>query len=387
MMLFCVIIGGAGIGYAGEISVLAPSAAESKLLSRNRIVNIIVKVTEARDLDLLVLRAVKDDRVYDPVGRYQKNGVYYVHYSVSLRKGSNRLVLDPIKRPINIKFTPLSSLLNLDLDQPNIYLFHRNEVIPADCQGCHTAKLPTGVEVAGIGYDGYGRYSSECYSCHQAKVTGSEWKHSPSASLLCRSCHREDLAQTKVGVPSGKVETVCFSCHINNSKWTAMGHIHGPVGTGDCTICHDPHGSNSEFQLWTDGKAKLCVVCHEDKKKYASRGVKQKLKVHGILSARGCVVCHSPHASEYRFQLLAEINDLCVSCHVDLQGLENGHPIQRHPIKGVDDPRRPGVSMSCTSCHNPHGSDYAYLLIGDNRGGLVCAKCHSGRKKKNRYGR
>ncbi len=385
IIFLCVIIGGAASGYAGEISVLAPAGAEAKLLSRNRIINIIVKVTEARDLDLLVLQAVKSARVYDPAGRYEKDGTYYVHYSVSLKKGSNRFILDPVKRPINIKFTPLSSLLNLDLDQPGIYLFHRDEVIPADCQGCHTAKLPAGIEVARVGYGG--RSSPECYSCHQAKVTASEWKHSPAASLLCRSCHRDDLAQAKVGIPSGKVETVCFTCHINNSKWVAMAHIHGPVGTGDCTICHDPHGSNHKFQLWTDGRAKLCVICHEDKKKYASRAVKQKLKVHGILSARGCVVCHSPHATEYRFQLLAEINDLCVSCHVELQNLEDGHPVQRHPFKGKADPLRPGMTMSCTSCHDPHGSNYNYLLIGDNRGGLVCAKCHTGKPKKNRYGR
>ncbi len=376
------LIGAAEIGYAGEISVLVPSGADSKLLSRNRIINIIVKVADARDLDLLVLQSVKNARVYDPVGRYEKSGAYYVHYSVSLKKGSNRFLLDPIKRPINIKFTPLSSLLNLE--RSGTYLFHREEVIPADCQGCHTEKLPAGV---GVGKVGYGRFSPECYSCHQGKVAGSEWRHSPAASLFCRACHRSDLAQTKIAVPSGRVETVCFSCHVNDSKWTGMGHIHGPVGTGDCTICHDPHGSDSEFQLWTDGKAKLCVVCHEDKKKYASSAETQKLKIHGILRARGCVVCHSPHATEHRFQLLAEINDLCTSCHVGLQDTEEGHPVQNHPLDGVEDPLRPGNSFSCSSCHDPHGSNYSYLLIGDPRGGLVCVKCHSGRPKKNRYGR
>ncbi len=384
LILLSVIIGAAESGYAGEISVLAPSGAESKLLSRNRVVNIIIKVAEARDLDLLVLRAVKSDRVYDPAGRYEKNGAYYVHYSVSLRKGGNHFILDPVKRPINIKFTPLSSLLNLELDQSGSYLFHREEVIPMECQGCHTSKLPAGLEVD---RGGYGQSSPECYSCHQGKVSGLEWKHSPSASLFCGACHRADFAQTKVAIPSGKVEKICFGCHINNSKWIAMGHIHGPVGTGDCTICHDPHGSNSQFQLWTDGKAKLCVVCHEDKKKFASRTEKQKLKVHAILSARGCVACHSPHATDHRFQLFAEINELCVSCHVQLLETEEGHPVQNHPLKGVKDPLRPGTPFSCTSCHNPHGSDYSYLLIGEQRGGMVCVKCHSGRPKKNRYGR
>ena len=166
-----------------------------------------------------------------------------------------------------------------------------------------------------------------------------------------------------------------------------MKHIHGPVGTGDCTICHDPHGGNNRFQLWADGKGKLCVICHEDKKKYLAVTPRQKLKVHGILTARGCVACHSPHATDYKFQLFAEINDLCVSCHTELKGLKKGHPSAGHPLVGVEDPRRLGTSMSCTSCHNPHGSDYSYLLIGENRGGLICAKCHSGRKKPRRFAR
>jgi predicted CXXCH cytochrome family protein len=384
LLLVCLVIAAAAIGRAGEITVLAPAGPETKLLSRNRILDVIVRVSEAKDLDQLHLHTESGDRVYDPAGRYEKAGVYYVHYNVSLQKGPNRLILDPGRHPINIKYTPLSSLLNLDASQPGLYLFHREEVIPTACRGCHTEELPAG---AAVGAAGYGQFSPACYSCHQGKVTANEWKHSPAAALLCRSCHRADQAGTKVSIPAGRVETVCFGCHVNSGKWPAMSHVHGPVGTGDCTICHDPHGSNSQFQLWTDGKAKLCVVCHEDKKKFATPSAKQKLQVHAILSARGCVVCHSPHASNYRFQLMAEINDLCVSCHINLQGLSGDHPVQGHPISGVADPLRPGTEMACTSCHNPHGSEYSYLLIGENRGGLLCAKCHSGPKKPRRSSR
>jgi len=384
LLLICMILAVANNGYAGEISVLAPYGESSKLLSRNRIINIVVKVTDANDLDRVVLQTENGSRVYDPDGRYQKGGAYFLHYSVSLRKGDNHFVLDPPHRPINIRFTPLSSLLNLDLGQSGIYLFHRKDVIPGECKGCHTEKLPAGVEISDLGY---GRYSPSCYSCHQAKVVASEWKHSPASALLCRSCHRDDSSYSKVAVPSGKIETLCFGCHVNDRKWTEMRHIHGPVGTGDCTICHDPHGSKSKFQLWTDGKAALCVVCHEDKKKYVTEQVKQKLKVHGILRARGCVICHSPHATDYRFQLYGEVADLCTSCHTGLQGVERGHPAQGHPMKGVEDPLRPGRELSCTSCHNPHGSDYDHLLIGSTRGGLVCTKCHNSRKKKDRYDR
>jgi predicted CXXCH cytochrome family protein len=379
------LIAGSATGHAGEISLLAPFGSESKLLSRNRVVDVIVKVAAAQDLDRLLLQTESGDRVYEPTGRYEKDGIYYVHYAVHLKKGANSLILDPVRLPIKVKYTPLSSLLNLDLDKPDIYLFHRNEVIPVACQGCHQEKLPPSVTVEQAGY---GRSSPVCYSCHPNNAgVGLEWQHGPAAALQCLVCHRADSAQTKVAIPGGRVEKVCFSCHISKKKWLAMKHIHGPVGTGDCTICHDPHGSSSEFQLWTDGKAKLCVICHEDKKKYVVHAERSNFTVHGILSARGCVACHSPHATDHRFQLLAEINELCVSCHVDLQDPQAGHPVQNHPLAGVKDPRRPGTSFSCTSCHNPHGSAFSYLLIGEQRGGQICTKCHDTQPRKNRYGR
>jgi predicted CXXCH cytochrome family protein len=370
------------LGFAGEILILAPYEPQSLVLSRNKIINVVVKVADAQDLDRLVLYSEMDNRRFDPAGRYEKGGSYYVHYSLYLRKGDNNLILDPIRRPLQIKYMPVSTLLNLNFDRPHTYLFHRDAVVPAECTACHDDKLPSLMKKD---QPAYGRTSPECFSCHPGKPQGAEWKHSPAASLLCLACHGGDTAAIKVRVPTGKVEGLCFSCHNNQQKWLAMAHIHGPVGTGDCTICHDPHGSKNRYQLWADGKARLCVICHEDKARYANTAVRQKLQVHGILRGQGCVICHDPHASPYRFQLVAEINDLCVSCHVGLQETESGHPVQNHPISKIADPLRPGVTMSCTSCHNPHGSDYDYLLIGDPRGGVVCGKCHAGRPKPRRF--
>jgi predicted CXXCH cytochrome family protein len=353
-------------------------------LSRNRIVNVVVKVVDAGDLDKLHLYSDKSERSYDPEGRYQKDGVFFLHYSLHLEKGDNVFTLDPVGRSIRIKFKPLSTLLNADFSAPTTYLFHRQAVSPPDCRGCHPEKIQA---VAKPGQAVFGQTSAECYACHQSTTLAAEWPHSPAVRLLCRACHPEEGGLTKVAVPTGKVEDLCFTCHVNEKKWSAMAHIHGPVGTGDCTICHDPHGGNNPNQLWADGKGRLCVICHEDKKKYLAKEPRQNLRIHGILTARGCVACHSPHATDYRFQLPSEINELCGGCHTALQGLESGHPSEGHPLTGIDDPLRPGTAFSCTSCHNPHGSDYSYLLIGDNRGGLVCVKCHSGGKRKNRYGR
>lgn len=358
---------------AGEITVLVPTALESAMLSRNKLVNVVVKVTEAADLNNLLLRADKDGYVFDPVGRHARDNVYYVHYRLPLKKGANSFTLAPLNQHINIKYTPLSTLLNVDFNAPGIYRFHRQAAIPAECGGCHTDKLPPDAAVDQVSY---GQFSPECYSCHSSTAVGSEWRHFPSAVLLCRTCHQSVSKDQPLAVPAGKVESLCFACHVNNKKWLAMTHIHGPVGTGDCTICHDPHGSGNEFQLWADGKGKLCVVCHEEMKKFLEPG-QRNFVVHGIMNAQGCGACHSPHATNNRFQLLGEINDLCMGCHTSMAASIGGHPVQNHPVKGKSDPRRAGNPFSCTSCHNPHGSPYKYLLIGDVRGGRICMKCHS----------
>lgn len=384
LFVFSVISAMAGFAGAGEISILTPTVTDAEILSRNKIVNVVVKVTDLSDLDKLHLYSEKNERSYDPDGRYEKDGIYYVHYSLHLNKGKNSFILEPPKLPIKLKYTPFGTLLNVNFEKSGVYLFHRQEVIPSPCDGCHDKKMAVGTDANPAGY---GQSSPECYSCHQSTTLSAEWQHSPAASLFCRACHGEGAGLTKVAVPTSNVEKVCLGCHVNHKKLLDMEHVHGPVGTGDCTICHDPHGGNNRYQLWADGKAKLCVICHEDKKKYVATFPRQKLKVHGILTARGCVACHSPHADNYRFQLSSKTNDLCASCHIEFKGMEQGHPAQGHPVKGVEDPLRPGVPMSCASCHDPHGSNYAYLLVGDSRGGLVCAKCHSRRKKKRRFGR
>ncbi len=359
---------------AGEIRLLTP-AADSIIYSRNRNINVVVAVADKADVGRVALADARRGSRFDPVGRWEgKQGITYVHFRVPLRRGRNMLQLAPVARDIKIRYFPVSSLLNVDYSRPDIFLFHRNREVPAECSACHTDKLPGGVKAGRVIY---GRYSPGCYSCHPKTAAAGEWRHFPAANLLCRSCHEKE-GEKKIIVPSGKVEEVCFRCHINDRKWRRARHIHGPAGTGDCTICHDPHNGNYRGQLWADGRGELCVACHSDKKRFI-QPEQRRFYVHGILQAKGCNICHSPHASGHRFQLDHEINDLCVSCHTRLAELKRGHPVANHPLSGRPDPRRSGRRMACTSCHDPHGSKYKYLLIADVRGGRICVKCHQGK--------
>ncbi|MFN2369321.1 MAG: hypothetical protein ABR605_10335, partial [Desulfurivibrionaceae bacterium] len=170
-----------GAASAGEISLLAPFGNEQQLMSRNRIVNLVVKVADPQDLDKLSLQSAGGGRAYDPTGRYEKSGAYYVHYSVHLKKGANDFIVGPVRLPVKIEYIPLSSLLNLNFDNPDLYLFHKTEVMPAECGGCHGDELPARLEkTARVGY---GRVSTRCYSCHQRIVEAPEWKHFPASAM------------------------------------------------------------------------------------------------------------------------------------------------------------------------------------------------------------
>ncbi|GAB4339711.1 MAG: hypothetical protein Kow0089_12830 [Desulfobulbaceae bacterium] len=298
----------------------------------------------------------------------------YVHYVLELTKGVNTFVVSPGETEVQVRYQPTRTLLKYDPDDTSTYLFHRAEPVPSVCAQCHTEKLPddSGLDVRQLKRNG--DFSPLCYSCHRKMASGDKWLHGPAAAVACMTCHRGE-GDGAIRILSGRVDETCFSCHINKRRWKKSAYVHGPAATGDCTVCHDPHGADYPFMLWADPKMDICIACHTDK-----QGIKKKKKgfvEHGIISGNGCSACHSPHASDYRFQLSGTINEVCAGCHIGLRGVEEGHPVGNHPLSDADDPRRKGRELSCASCHNPHGSRYQYLLIGSLLGGHVCSKCHN----------
>ena len=142
--------------------------------------------------------------------------------------------------------------------------------------------------------------------------------------------------------------------------------VHGPVSEGECLECHTPH-SGSKAKLLLNKPPDLCFTCHE------SEMFKGRI-VHSPVAGGECMSCHTAHAGE-KFLLPKSLNAVCKDCHSDqangkhvLAGFRGGG----HPVDGKDDPSSPGTKMSCLSCHFPHSSDIARLLVV--RG--VCRKCH-----------
>lgn len=106
------------------------------------------------------------------------------------------------------------------------------------------------------------------------------YRYHPEAEK-CAGCHTET---SRGYVVSGRKDTVCYQCH---DRKDGKKLVHGPLGGGDCTTCHDPHGAM--YPALTVAKAEgLCVMCHDQP---------HSRKHIGESRAMGCVTCHEPHSS------------------------------------------------------------------------------------------
>jgi len=365
---------------AGAYEVLTPPLKDKVQVHARRAESHLVIKAAGKDeaAQIKVGRVVNkegESKAVAPLGSWERDGAVYLHYLLRLEKGSNTYAINPGEQELAIRYQPLRTLLKLDPNDPASYLFHRNDVVPSACALCHDDNLPADARLDVKTLAKNADFSPVCYSCHRRLTTENKWLHGPAASVACLTCHRSGNGNRKITTLVGRVDDACFSCHINKRKWTKNAYVHGPAATGDCTVCHDPHGGDFPYMLWADAKIDICIACHTDKK--SLKGNTAGFKEHGIIPGNGCSACHSPHASDYRFQLSGAINDVCVACHVGMQGITEGHPVGNHPLSGADDPRRPGRELSCSGCHNPHGSRYEYLLIGSLVGGHVCSKCHN----------
>jgi predicted CXXCH cytochrome family protein len=166
--------------------------------------------------------------------------------------------------------------------------------------------------------------TSTCYSCHKA-ITFSPFVHGPASVWSCLSCHDID-SMPIYDVKRPDVE-VCFRCHTEQKNdWKAKKYLHGPLNTGKCTICHNPHSSENLFNLFKP-TWDLCVSCHSNK---------------------------------------------TTGKHILVGFIYNGHPTNKVP-----DPLREGKELTCASCHSPHASDYLNLLALNVESQFeLCMKCH-----------
>jgi predicted CXXCH cytochrome family protein len=190
--------------------------------------------------------------------------------------------------------------------------------------------------------------------CHQTMGT-KQFVHGPVGVGECAVCHRTVNEKDHTFQLALDGEELCFACHETSRDMMLLEHAHTPVANGRCVGCHDPHQSDFRFTL----KARaddLCLTCHETAE--FSRPF-----MHGPVEAGECNACHDPHASPHPKQLVAAPEGLCFLCHEEQAGVRD----KRH----VHGP----VTEACTKCHDPHSNAAEFMLPEDPPG--LCFSCHT----------
>jgi len=202
----------------------------------------------------------------------------------------------------------------------------------------------------------------DCGLCHDPHSGPIEFQLRQEGALLCFDCHDGIRESTEKSIDHAVVkdERACMNCHqphhsaypamLNDSpkdvcmschdaeievdedtKITAMGPLlsmeftHGPIQEGNCSACHDPHGSDvfsilrdsyprKFYAKWDPEMYSLCFRCHEesiftdDKTETLTNFRNGETNLHYMhvnraKKGRTCRACHEVHASSYPVHL------------------------------------------------------------------------------------
>ena len=232
-----------------------------------------------------------------------------------------------------------------------------------------------------------------CKACHapafekfSKTMMGKIFLFNPRNSIekqACETCHgpgSEHVAKgggRGVGIQitfrkdsgeSAKVQNeACLQCHQRGVQtyWDASPH----AGRGlACVNCHTVMEKTSDrYQLAKVGdrtvffnkraQTEVCGQCHLQRKAQLLRSSHMPLR-EGKMT---CTDCHNPHGTPNPSMLIqTSVNENCYSCHTE----RRGPFLWEHPP----------VFENCSNCHDPHGSVNDRLLkVTDPR---LCTQCH-----------
>lgn len=111
--------------------------------------------------------------------------------------------------------------------------------------------------------------------------------HGPYAAKMCQACHAA-AATNALLVPA---DELCLQCHDLQQD---RKFVHGPLSSGGCLACHDPHSSRYRNLLVSESEG-FCVQCHD-------RSALELTATHAGLTGQ-CTRCHDAHMSDQKYLL------------------------------------------------------------------------------------
>jgi len=221
-----------------------------------------------------------------------------------------------------------------------------------------------------------------CTTCHV--VINEHFSHTSHAKAfranprneregrVCEACHGPGSLHVKdpadktlligftsrAATPIAVMNGQCLSCHQGGERLHWPGSIHESSQVA-CSDCHNPMAKFSrEGLLRKQSVSETCYGCHQQQRAEFRRRSHMPLP-EGKIS---CTDCHNPHGSTTKSLLQADsVNALCYRCHTEKRG----------PFIWEHAP----VRESCMNCHVPHGSNHEKLLASPRP--FLCQQCHA----------
>lgn len=170
--------------------------------------------------------------------------------------------------------------------------------------------------------------------------------------------HRNLISFTKTwGTPQAKQNEQCLTCHDGGNRQNWSGSIHQTKKLS-CSDCHNPMAKFSSNGLLKKGSiTETCYTCHQQQR--AEFRKKSHMPVpEGKMT---CSDCHNPHGTDGPRLLKADsVNELCYSCHAEKRG---PYIYEHAPVR-----------ENCLNCHLPHGSNNDKMLKMSRP--MLCLQCH-----------
>jgi DmsE family decaheme c-type cytochrome len=175
----------------------------------------------------------------------------------------------------------------------------------------------------------------------------------------CTRCHDESdnapvlaIGKTRHGVMADKRTPTCTSCHGDSEA-----HINVPQGVKERPKVDREFDKDSKTPI--EARNGACLTCHQGGK-----------RIHWSMSAHAtndvaCTSCHNVHVGRDAVRSKTTQSETCFTCHKEQRA--QIHRMSRHPI--------PEGKVSCSDCHNPHGSAGEKSLVRDNVND-TCYQCH-----------
>lgn len=181
---------------------------------------------------------------------------------------------------------------------------------------------------------------------------------------VCTKCHDENdnkpifsIYQTRHGVRADQRTPSCQSCHGESAL-----HVKNPQGASPRPLPEIVFGAKPHEKLASapDQQNQACLSCHKAGQRVNWDGSEHQ--THDL----ACTNCHKVHVPSDNVLSKLTQPEVCESCHKTQRA--QLQRISTHPVQAGE--------MTCSDCHNPHGSTGPKLLV-KNTVNETCYTCHA----------